>query len=190
MKKLFTAVAAALIIAATSSTTVSATRTLNEDLTTKESALEYFNTLRAEAGLSPVNRSEMPIEEKLYEDNKEYVIKWKYDYSDSYGVADINTDGKVDLTDLSELKLYLVKAKEMIVSDYYDLFGCYDVNSDGRVNVMDFMTLKRDIVHMNVNSYNSRYIKPILDRTLSNYTIGKLLKLQRLQRLQQFLQLQ
>ena len=172
MKKLFTAVAAALIIAATSSTTVSATRTLNEDLTTKESALEYFNTLRAEAGLSPVTKSEMPIEEKLYEDNKEYIIKWKYDYSDSYGVADINTDGKVDLTDLSELKLYLVKAKEMIVSDYYDLFGCYDVNSDGRVNVMDFMTLKRDIVHMNVNSYNSRYIKPILDRTLSNYNIA------------------
>ena len=60
MKKLFTAVAAALIIAATSSTTVSATRTLNEDLSTKESALEYFNTLRAEAGLSPVTKSEMP----------------------------------------------------------------------------------------------------------------------------------
>ncbi|MBP1564705.1 MAG: dockerin type I repeat-containing protein [Oscillospiraceae bacterium] len=56
----------------------------------------------------------------------------------SYGSGDANLDGVTDLTDLTELSLYLLGDKSF---DEYELMQV-DVNNDGKVNIADLPTLK------------------------------------------------
>lgn len=58
-------------------------------------------------------------------------------------VGDINGDRKTELTDLTELSLYLIGDKEL--SD--DELLRADVNSDEKVDLADLATLKMNIVN-------------------------------------------
>lgn len=55
-----------------------------------------------------------------------------------YGTGDANLDGVTDLTDLTELSLYLLGDKSF---DEYEIMQV-DVNNDGKVNIADLPTLK------------------------------------------------
>lgn len=58
-------------------------------------------------------------------------------------VGDINGDSKTELTDLTELSLYLIGDKEL--SD--DELLRADVDSDEKVDLADLATLKMNIVN-------------------------------------------
>ena len=63
--------------------------------------------------------------------------EWKFNAM-GQGTGDANLDGVTDLTDLTELSLYLLGDKSF---DEYEIMQV-DVNNDGKVNIADLPTLK------------------------------------------------
>ena len=62
-----------------------------------------------------------------------------YTKASSYHIGDVNTDGKVDISDISALQKYLVQAGELTAVQLQNA----ELSSDGSVNIFDLAALKR-----------------------------------------------
>ena len=90
-----------------------------------------------------------------------------YAEKNTYLAGDINLDGKVDVTDVSYLSLYLLgdTTFDKIAGNAAASKANADVTGDGTVNVLDLAALKRIVIHadnsgpVEVTPYTKRLAK-------------------------------